>query len=153
MKKLSLVILWCLLIVIGIGCTPGQKVSQIVPGAEISDDGAITFEASGKSAIGDIDDPLARIKAEAAAATTARSNLLVLIKGTKISTDTSIADLMYESSITKSTVMGWISRCKITVSESSGRLTPGAIVEAIATLTLDKDTITNLAPEDLTYTE
>ncbi len=156
MKKLSLAILFCcLLVVIGISCGPQKKAPQIqfIPGADVSDDGAITFSASGKSAIGDIDDPLARIKAEAAAATTARSNLLKLIKGAKISADTTVADLMYESSTTKSTVMGWLSRAKISLTESTGRLAPGAIVEAIATLTLDKDTLANLSAKELTFTE
>ena len=153
-SKLSLVIL-CLLVVGGMGCGPGKKASQIgfIPGADVSDDGAITFMASGKSAVGDIGDPLARIKAEAAAAATAKSNLLELIKGAKISSNTTIADLVYGSSTTESEVIGWLSRAKVTITETPGRLASGAVVEAIATLTLDKDTIANLSPKELTLTE
>ena len=155
MKKLGLFTLVCLLVVV-VGCGPGQKKAtqmQFVPGAEMLDDGSITFTASGKSAIVDINDPLARIKAEAAAATTARSNLLELIKGARISSDVVVADLMYKSSTTKTMVMGWLSRAKVTITQRAGRLAPGAIVEATATLTLDKEALANLSPEELTITE
>lgn len=153
MKKLCLFTLVCLLVVVG--CGPKKKASQMqfIPGAVVSDDGKITFSATGKSAITDIDDPLAKIKAEAAAATTAKANLLELVKGARISSDIVIADLMYQSSTTKATVMGWLSRATITITESAGRLASGAIVEALASITLDKDTIANLIPQELTITE
>jgi hypothetical protein len=156
MKKFSLLSI-CLVFLLVAGCGPQpQKEAaqmQFIPGAVVSEDGAITFSASGKAAIADVDDPLARIKAEAAAAATAKSNLLELIKGAKISTNTVIADLMYESSKTEMEVMGWLSRAKVTITETSGRLVPGAIVEAIATLTLDQETFARLVPEELTFTE
>jgi len=153
MKKISLLII-CLGYLLVAGCAESQKKSSItaVPGAMVTD-GTITFEATGKAALTDVDDPLARVKAEAAAATTAKANLLELIKGAQIKSNIVVADLMYQSSKTTATVMGWMSRAKVTIAETPERLAPGSIVVAKATLTLDMADLANLQPKVLTLTE
>lgn len=112
MKKISLLII-CLGYLLVAGCAESQKKSSIVtvPGAVVTD-GMIIFEATGKAALTDLEDPLAKVKAEAAAAATAKANLLELIKGAEITSNVTVADLMYQSSNTTLKIMGWLSRTR-----------------------------------------
>lgn len=150
MKKISLLVI-CLGYLLVAGCAEKSSIT-LVPGAVVTE-GMVTFEATGKAALIDIDDPLARVKTEAAAATTAKANLLELVKGARINSTLVVSDLMYQSSKTKSTVMGWLSRAKVTIVSTPERLAPGTIIEAKATLSLNMAALASLQPKPLTLTE
>ena len=93
-----------------VGCAvPGP----VVAGATI-EDGAIVFSATGKSIVEEVGDPYATIKAEAAAETTAKANLLGKISGMSLAEGISVGDLHFESQEAEAAVAGWLARATVT---------------------------------------
>ncbi len=132
--------LLCAFAVVLVGC----QTTPVVPGATVTEEGAFVFSATGTSVIDQADSPLSKIKAYAAAETTAKANLLELIKGARVTGDTRVADLMFVSQEAEREVVGWLARTIVTFEEGPGRVEPDTIT-ATAALTLDSVSLANLA--------
>jgi hypothetical protein len=80
----------------------------VVPGAVITEDGTLLFTASGESVAKAEDGALGVVKAKAAAAVVAKTNLLEVLKGAVLGGSTTVADLMFTSQSASSAVDGWL---------------------------------------------
>jgi len=151
MKKWTLMLVAVVAVVLA-GCQQMQRIGYI-PGATVGADGMVVFSAEGKSVVTNPDDPLSEVKAEVAAATLAKANLLEVIKGAPITSETNVSDLLYKNSEAELRVEGWLSRAVVTFEPREGRIAPSPIVCATATLTLDKKALMDLMPAQGTLVE
>ena len=127
----------------------------IVPGAEVTDDGMIIFSAEGQS-VAETLSPISVAKAEIAAGTIAKANLLEAINGALVSSNVKVDGLMLTSHSAEKVVSGWLARAVIEIVEveevvietnlPQPEVTPPEqnIVTAIATLTLSEDDLEDM---------
>ncbi len=160
MKKVYISLICVASLILMTGC------QLIVPGAEVTEDGAIIFSASGQSVATQLD-PLSVAKAELAAETVAKANLLEAVKGALVSSNVKVEGLVLTSQSAEKAVQGWLARAvveivaeevvvvpEVVVVESNlpqpEVVTPEVvlpetrIVTAIATLTLCEDDLENM---------
>lgn len=118
-----------------IGC-----VTMAVPGATITEDGAVMFSATGEAVAAKEDDALAAAEARLAAAVVAKANLLEKIKGAMITSSASVGDLMFRDQEAQLKVMGWLSRATVEYeTPAPTKLGTSPIVKATASLTLSQE--------------
>jgi hypothetical protein len=130
----------------------------IVPGAIVTENGAIVFSAAGQS-VCLTESPLSVAKAEVAATTVAKANLLEVVKGALVSSNAKVKDLVLTSQTAEKTVNGWLARAtveivplKAIVVEKTNLPTKQdtgpkeQMVTAIATLTLSAEDMDALKP-------
>jgi hypothetical protein len=120
-------------------------------GAQVTENGTFLFTATGQS-VANATDPASIAKAEIAAATIAKANLLESIKGALISNSVSVNNLMLESQAATATVQGWLSRAQVTITRVEPTETklpvernPMEIITAVASLEVAKDDVENLS--------
>ena len=142
MRKISLTVL-CLMAIVLVGCQTGP----VVPGATTAE-GAVVFTATAKSVIDEPGNPISEAKAELAAATIAKANLLALIKGEKLASGVRVADLMFVSHQASSMVNGLLARTTV-VCTKGDKMLEGQMVLATATLALDPEALDQL--DELAY--
>ncbi len=127
-----------------------------IPGATITDDGKIVFSATGQS-VAETESLINVIKAEMAASTVAKANLLEAVKGALVSSSVKVDDLMFTSQTAENVVNGWLARAVVTINEveevvvEETKLPKEPVVEpsekiitATATLTLSKEDLKEL---------
>lgn len=132
--------------------------TMVVPGATVTEDGSLIFSAEGQS-IATMESPISIAKAKVAAATTAKANLLEVIKGALISSSTKVEDLMLVSQSAEKKVNGWLARAtveivpleEIVVEKTNLPQEPDIepteqVVTAIATLILSQEDLDALKP-------
>ena len=137
-KKVALTVLGVLAIVL-VGCAA----APVIPGATINEDGAVVFSAEATSILDMPGSPLSEAKAEVAAATMAKANLLEVIKGAKVKSGVKVADLMFVSQEAEADVYGLLARANVTFASGPKRIEEQAIT-ATATLTLDPEVLDDL---------
>ncbi len=143
--KAKLALMFAVVLAISlVGCAGAPTVA----GAD-SADGAIVFSATGKSIVDEVGDPYATIRAEAAAATTAKANLLGKIAGVSLSAGTNVDDMLFASSEAEAAIAGWLARATVTFVSavadtgfSAGD--PDPTITATATLVLSSDEYASL---------
>lgn len=124
---------------------------SVVPGARVNEDRMIVFSATGQS-IAETMSPLSIARAELAATTLAKANLLEAVKGALITSSVKVDGLMLTEQMTKKTVQGWLARAVVEVEPITEVITEATnlphvpieqpkeqIITAVATLTLSKD--------------
>jgi hypothetical protein len=119
-------------------------------GAQVTENGTFLFSATGQS-VADSTDPVSIAKAEIAAATIAKANLLESIKGALISNSVTVNNLMLESQTATATVQGWLSRANVTITRVKPTPTnlpveksPMEIITAVAALEVSEADVENL---------
>ena len=130
----------------------------IIPGATVTEDGAIVFSAEGQS-VAKVMSPLSVAKAEAAAATIAKANLLEVVKGALVSSSVKVSDMVLAEQAAEKKVYGWLARATIEIIDAPEAVvektnlpaepdeTPEfRIVTAIASLTLAEEDLANFKP-------
>jgi len=143
MRKISLTVL-CLMAIVLVGCQTGP----VIPGAVINDEGAVVFSAEGTSVIQEPGNPISEAKAELAAVTIAKANLLALIKGEVLTSKVRVADLEFLSEEASSAVRGLLARATVTC-KPGDKMLEGQAVVATATLVLDPEILDQL--DELAY--
>jgi hypothetical protein len=110
----------------------------------------ITFSAEGSS-VASPADPLSLAKAELAASTIAKANLLEKLKGSVLANDVKVQDLMFVSQKATLSVYGWVNRVNIEIVEDEvvptnlpKKVADSDVVTAVATLELTMDEYNNL---------
>ena len=105
----------------------------------------MVFSATGQS-VATTDDAMSMAKAELAATTVAKANLLAKIKGELISGSAEVSDLMFVSQAAKTTVNGWMSNAQIKIVKAQKELTNlpeeepvTQIVTAVASLEVSQE--------------
>ncbi|MGD2174656.1 MAG: hypothetical protein PVJ27_04570 [Candidatus Brocadiaceae bacterium] len=119
--------------------------NMIVPGAEVTEQGTIVFVAEGTSVVAKSGDPLALLEARTAAKTIALANLLEKVKGSYVSSNVMVGDLMFAHQEAASSVEGFLSRAEVSFRKPEAKAPETQMVTAIAMLELSKDDLENLA--------
>ena len=123
-----------------VGCAGPQ-----VPGADVTETGAVVFSATGKSVVEEVGDAYSTIKAEAAAETMAKANLLGKIAGVSLSQGITVGDLLFESQEAQTAVAGWLARATVTFAETEAGLGPAdPTIIATATLAISASEVDDL---------
>lgn len=127
------------------GCQSGAT------GATKTDDGLFMFSATGQS-VANMSDPMSIVKAEVAAATTAKANLLEELKGALVSGSTKVSNLTLDSQTATTAVSGWISRIETVTSSTEPKMSnlpqqlpESQIITATAMLKLTKKEIKDIS--------
>lgn len=94
------------------GCATVEEPVEVAEPAPTT----VTFTAEGSS-VADPTDALSIAKAEVAAATVAKTNLLEKLKGSVLSSNAKVADLMFVSQLAESSVYGWLNKASIEIVE------------------------------------
>lgn len=113
----------------------------MVPGAEVTEQGTVVFQATGSSLVAKPGDPLAMLEAKAAAETIAFANLVKKIKGAHVTGKVAVDDLMYSSQEATERVEGFISRVHVEF-EQTGE--DGTLITARAILEVPRDELHDL---------
>jgi hypothetical protein len=104
----------------------------------------VTFSADGTSAVSAEGDALAVAKAQVAAATLAKANLLEKIKGARVNNEVRVADLLFKSEAARTAVTGWLSRATLTPGETS-RISEATMITCTATLSITTKELKSLS--------
>jgi len=142
MKSLSLGLTAFLLTFIT-GCATTKTPAPVTAPAKPS---STTFTATGVS-VGDPSDSLSMAKAEVAATTIAKANLLEKLKGSVLSNEVSVTDLKFTSQAAKLTVTGWLNRADVVIIEEEEE--PSNLPK----VTEDSVIVTAVASLKVTYAE
>ncbi len=127
------------------------QAAKSVPGSTLTQTGTLMFTAQGQSVAAAEDGALGIAKAQLAATTIAKANLLEILKGALISSSVTVGDMEFQSQAVSATVSGWLGGVIVETSSSAteqSRL-PDAepvdqMITATATLELSSEAWENL---------
>jgi len=127
------------------------QAAKSVPGSTLTQTGTLMFTAQGQSVAAAEDGALGVAKAQLAATTIAKANLLEILKGALISSSVTVGDMEFQSQAVSATVSGWLGGVIVETSSSAteqSRL-PDAepvdqMITATATLELSSEAWENL---------
>lgn len=127
------------------------QAAQSIPGSTLTQTGTLMFTAQGQSVAVAEDGALGVAKAQLAAETIAKANLLEVLKGALISSSVTVGDMEFQSQAVSATVSGWLGGVILETSSSANEQSrlPDAepvdqMITAKATLELSSEAWKNL---------
>lgn len=144
--KLSLPMMAAIAALTFTGCATVQEPVETTPEAPAPT--SVTFTSEGVS-VADPSDALSVAKAEITAATIAKANLLEKLKGSVLSNNVKVSDLMFVSQEAELSVYGWLNNVTVEIVEEEPPAPTNLPVESPESVVVTATATVEVSMEDL----